>query len=106
MKDPYLILGLLAEKQTLSDQQVKSTYLRLVQQYPPDRYPERFQEIRRAYEQLEDHKKRLEYALFDTTLADRDDLIAALLPDDASGQAMQRPSLEVLQRILKERKKI
>lgn len=104
MKDPYLVLGLLVEKDQpsdkLSDQQVKSAYLQLVQQYSPDRHPERFQAIRAAYEQLESHKKRLQYELFDTTLADRDDLIAALLPDN---KTMQRPDLASVQRILKER---
>jgi len=101
MKNPYLILGLPTGKECLSDQQVKSAYLRLVQQYPPDRYPEHFQAIRAAYEQLEDDKKRLQYTLFDTTLADRDDFIAVLLPDRSE---MKRPDLVTIQRILKERK--
>lgn len=102
MKDPYLTLGLLAEKEQLTDQQVKAAYLRLVQQYSPDRHPQRFQAIRTAYEQLETHRKRLNYELFNTTLADRDDLIAASLPNNA--QAMQRPDVASIQRILKERK--
>lgn len=101
MKDPYLILGLPTGKEPLSDKQVKSAYLRLVQQYPPDRHPEQFQVIRRAYEQLEDDKKRMYYALFDTTLADRDDFIAVLLSDNSE---VQRPDLATIQRILKERK--
>ncbi len=105
MKDPYLILGLPTGKELLSDKQVKSAYLRLVQQYPPDRHPEYFQVIRRAYEQLENDKKRLHYALFDTTIADRDDFIAVLLPDETNDSSkMQRPDLATIQRILKERK--
>lgn len=108
MKDPYLILGLLAEKELLNDQHVKSAYLRLVQQYPPDRYPEDFQSIRAAYEQLADYKKRLAYELFDTTLPDREDLITALLPENtdsnSDGKMMQRPNLATIQGILKERK--
>lgn len=105
MKNPYLILGLSTGKEPLSDQQVKSAYLRLVQQYSPDRYPEQFQVIRSAYEQLENDKKRLQYALFDTTLADRDDFIEVLLPDKVNdNRKMQRPDLATIQRILKERK--
>ncbi len=105
MKNPYLILGLPLGKKSLSDQQVKSAYLRLVQQYSPDRYPEQFQVIRGAYEQLENNKKRLQYALFDTTLADRDDFVAVLLPDETNdSHKMQRPDLVTIQRLLKERK--
>ena len=106
MKDPYLILGLPTEAERLSDQQVKSAYLRLVQQYPHDRYPEHFQAIRAAYEQLEDDNKRLQYRLFDTTLADRNDFIAVLFSDNTDGinNKVKRPNLAVIQHILKNRK--
>jgi len=46
MKNPYLILGL--SKPTkfgdLKDEQVQSSYLALVRQFPPDRHPQRFEE--------------------------------------------------------------
>ena len=100
MKNPYLVLGLWEMKENLSDEQVKKAYLQLVQQHTPDRDPERFQQIRSAYEQLQTHKKRLQYGLFDTTLADRDDLVVALLPKNE----LQRPDLQTLQNILRERK--
>ena len=100
MKNPYLVLDLWQMKETLSDEQVKKAYLQLVQQYTTDRYPERFQQIQAAYEQLQTHKKRLQHDLFDTTLADRDDLVVALLPKSE----LRRPDLQTLQNILMERK--
>jgi len=100
MKDPYLILGFKksAKADELKDEQVQSSYLALVRQFPPDRYPERFEEIRRAYEQLKTYKDRVRHELFDTTLPDRDDLVARLLPDR---QPAQRPTLQQVQNILK-----
>ncbi len=100
MKNPYLILDLWNQKESLDDQQVKSAYLKHVQMYPPDREPERFQQIRAAYEQLETRKKRMSYQLFNTTLVDRDDLITILFPE----KALQRPKLATMQRVLTEGK--
>jgi len=59
---PYEILGI--ERQ-VDDQAVRDAYLKLVRDYPPDRYPERFQLIHEAYEQLKDEQCRLAYYLFD-----------------------------------------
>lgn len=103
MKDPYLILGLAkpAAFCDLEDEQVQSAYLALVRQFPPDRNPQRFEEIRRAYEQLKTYKDRVFHALFDTTLPDRDDLVARLLPE---GHTLQRPALKQIQNILKLKK--
>lgn len=103
MKDPYLILGLSKPTEFcgLEDEQVQSAYLALVRQFPPDRNPQRFEEIRRAYEQLKTYKARVFHALFDTTLPDRDDLVARLLPDD---HTLQRPALKQIQSILKLKK--
>jgi DnaJ-class molecular chaperone len=100
MKDPYLILGFTkpAKADDLKDEQVQSVYLALVRQFPPDRHPKRFEEIRQAYEQLKTYKDRVRHDLFDTTLPDRDDLVARLLPDS---QSPQRPALKQVQNILK-----
>jgi len=97
MKNPYFILGLWEQRKNLTDKQVQEAYLSLVKKYPPDRNPQRFQQNREAYEQLKTNKKRLQYHLFDTTLADRDDLIVALLPDEK----LKRPDMQLVQRILK-----
>ncbi len=97
MNNPYLILGLWEQRENLSDKQVQEAYLNLVKQYTPDRSPLRFQQIKKAYEQLKTTKKRLEYFLFNTTLADRDDLIAALLPENK----LKRPEMQLIQKVLK-----
>ncbi len=97
MKNPYLILGLWEQRKNITDKLVQESYLDLVRKYPPDRNPQRFQQIKEAYEQLKTSKNRLQYFLFSTTLADRDDLIAALLPD----KEYKRPDLQLIKRVLK-----
>lgn len=97
MNDPYLILGLLEKKVdgSLDDKTVKAAYTTLLQQYPPDREPEQFKKIRKAFEQLETQRKRLHYDLFDTTLPDQEDL-SVLLPKTS----LHRPSLQLVQKLL------
>ena len=60
--DPYAILGL---ARGCGEADVRRRYLELVRQYPPDRAPDRFAEIRRAYEKLRDPVLRVESKLFD-----------------------------------------
>jgi curved DNA-binding protein CbpA len=97
MNDPYLILGLLEQKinETLDDKVVKAAYMKLLQKYPPDRKPEQFKQIRKAFEQLETHKKRLKYDLLDITPPDLQDL-SILLPDTS----LHRPSLKLARQLL------
>lgn len=66
MTDAYEVLGL---AHGCGDGEVRRRYLELVRQYPPDRAPERFAEVRRAYEQLRDPVVRMESKLFDTESA-------------------------------------
>lgn len=49
--DPFQVLGL---PQNAGESEVRSRYLELVKQFPPDREPERFREIRAAYEAAKD----------------------------------------------------
>jgi hypothetical protein len=46
-----------------NDQQLRSAYLKKVQQHPPDRDPEVFEQIRDAYEQLRDPAVRAQSVL-------------------------------------------
>ena len=62
MADPYEVLGL---EPGSGDGVVRRRYLELVRQYPPDREPERFAAIRKAYDQLRDPVARMESRLFD-----------------------------------------
>lgn len=53
--DPYVVLGL--ERQATAEE-IKRAYFQCVRQFPPEQEPEKFQEIRRAYEHLRDPEQR------------------------------------------------
>ena len=61
MADPYEVLGLPPDADEVG---VRRRYLQLVRQHPPEREPERFAELRAAYDQLRDPVTRLEAQLF------------------------------------------
>lgn len=54
-KDPYQVLNL---KRQATTEEIKRAYFQTVRQFPPEREPQKFQEIRRAYEQLRDPELR------------------------------------------------
>jgi DnaJ-class molecular chaperone len=62
MSETYAILGL---SPGCSEADIRRRYLELVRQFPPDRAPERFAQIRDAYEKLRDPVVRMESMLFD-----------------------------------------
>jgi curved DNA-binding protein CbpA len=64
--NPYLTLGVSTRA---GDAEIRRAYLDAVRQFPPEREPERFQTISRAYEQIRDEESRLKYLLFDRTPA-------------------------------------
>jgi curved DNA-binding protein CbpA len=57
-KSHYEILGV---PKTAAETEVKRAYFGMVRKYQPDRFPEKFKEIRVAYETLIDERKRAEY---------------------------------------------
>lgn len=75
MSDPYQILGVSPEA---SDAEVRRRYLELVRTHPPDREPERFNEIHEAYSRLRDPVARMEKLLF---APDRSDTLESVLAD-------------------------
>lgn len=62
-KDPFAVLGI---SENADDAAIKQRYLTLVRTFPPDREPDRFQEIRRAYEAVRTKRGRLEVQLLQT----------------------------------------
>ncbi len=94
MTDPYAILGVAP---TSGDSEIRAAYLAAVRECPPERDRERFEKIRAAYESIETMKKRLEYAMFDATPPDPEDLFRLLRISFASPR---RPSEETIFRIL------
>jgi curved DNA-binding protein CbpA len=61
MTNPFEVLGLPPDADEAA---LRGRYLELVRQHPPDRSPQRFAEIRGAYDELRDPAKRLERLLF------------------------------------------
>jgi tetratricopeptide (TPR) repeat protein len=57
-KSHYEVLGV---ANTAADAEIKRAYFNMVRKYQPDRFPEKFKEIRAAYETLRDRQKRAEY---------------------------------------------
>jgi preprotein translocase subunit Sec63 len=62
MPDPYEVLGLSPDA---DDNTIRSRYLALVRENPPERAPEKFAVIRQAYELLKDGETRLKKRLFE-----------------------------------------
>src|SRR5262245_57570904 len=46
---------------TASPEEIRRAYYQMVRKYPPEQEPERFEQIRRAYETLADEKARRDY---------------------------------------------
>lgn len=59
--DPYVVLGVARKA---DEGEIKRAYFRLVREYSPEREPEKFQEIRAAYEQLRTPEARARTDLF------------------------------------------
>jgi curved DNA-binding protein CbpA len=62
MADPYSILNVTPD---VDDAALRRRYLELVRENPPEQCPDRFAEIRAAYEQLRDPAQRLKRQLFE-----------------------------------------
>jgi DnaJ-class molecular chaperone len=88
MKTPFQILGI---DESASDDRIKSAYLEMVRRYPPDRFPERFKEIKGAFEMINTMRKRLAYRLFHVSEPDIDALISSAL--GATEERIQRDAL-------------
>jgi curved DNA-binding protein CbpA len=71
MTDAYEILGVTPGA---DDAQIRSRYLDLVREFPPDRAPERFAQVRAAFEDLREPLRRLERQMF--SLAGKESLAA------------------------------
>jgi curved DNA-binding protein CbpA len=57
-KNYYEVLGI---EENANPQDIKRAYFGLVRQFPPERFPEEFKELRTAYDTLLDEKRRAEY---------------------------------------------
>ncbi len=90
MTDPYQVMGLPADS---DDETIRRRYLELVRQFSPEKHPEKFAAIRRAYESLRDLNTRLRYRLFE---AGRNETVDALVEEITCRTKRRRLSLEML----------
>ena len=88
MPDPFTVLNLSA---TASAQEVRARYLELAQQFPPDSAPDRFAEIRTAYDELSDPREWLRKRLFEST----EDSLTELIVEE-NMEARRRVPTDVL----------
>lgn len=79
MKTPYEILEI---KEDVDDAGIKKAYLGMVRRFSPERFPDDFQRIYLAYEQIKTAEDRLSYRLFHCTLPEPADIAALLLQKD------------------------
>jgi curved DNA-binding protein CbpA len=75
MSDPYQVLDL---PRSADETATRRRYLELVRQFPPDRDPSRFAEIRAAYDQIRDPVRRLTTQIFEV---DSTETIATIASD-------------------------
>lgn len=75
----YHTLGLTPD---CSEAELRKRYLELVRQYPPESYPEKFSQIREAYEQLKNPIESIPEMLFSMHCDDSiDQIIANILEE-------------------------
>ena len=94
MTDDYAILGLPDDS---DDDAIRRRYLELVRQFSPERHPERFAVIRKAYENLRDLDTRVRHRLFE---AGKSESALALIEEIACQSPRRRLSLQELLTVL------
>jgi curved DNA-binding protein CbpA len=57
----YLMLGL---EPGATDDQIRRRYLALIKLHPPEKDPQRFQDLNQAYERIRDQRARIHHKLF------------------------------------------
>ena len=88
MSGPYEVLGL---PRTADEAETRRRYLELVRQFPPDRDPSRFAEVRAAFDQIRDPVRRLKAQLLEVESVDTIEAIAADLRARLRDRLMHAP---------------
>lgn len=95
MIDPFAVLGLAADS---DDETIRRRYLELVRQFPPEKTPEKFAAVRKAYENARDLDTRLHYRLFE---AGKNESVAVMIEELTCQKSRPRLSLEKLLSVVK-----
>jgi DnaJ-class molecular chaperone len=83
MTNPFETLGLSHDADT---EAIRRRYLELVRQYSPERSPQKFAEIRAAYDRLRDPVVNLESRIFSVTASQSFDSLATQMRPDVRGR--------------------
>lgn len=98
MKNPFHVLHVPVDA---SDATVKKAYLQQVRKYSPERYPERFREVRTAFEAIATHRDRLRFRLFQVPDPDIPHLFRHLFAKTDLERPSERPFLDSIAADLK-----
>lgn len=90
MSDPYAILGLPPDS---DDDTIRRRYLQLVREFSPERHPQKFAEVRQAYESLKDLNTRLQHRVFE---AGKNESVDAIIEELTCRMPRRRLSLKEL----------
>lgn len=71
---------LLEVAEDADDKQVKTAYLSKIKQFVPEHYPQQFQQIQAAYQQIKEQDSRVKYQLLKTPEFDLSLITQHLLP--------------------------
>jgi len=96
MSDPYQVFGLPADS---DDDTIRRRYLELVKRFSPEKHPEKFAQVRQAYESLRDLTTRLRHRLFE---AGKNESVDVLVEELTCRNLRRRLSLATLLTILKQ----
>src|SRR5262245_11457260 len=94
MADPYAILGVSADADETT---IRRRYLALVKQYPPEHQPQKFAEVREAYEHLKDPTTGLYRRLFEP---EKMETLDALIEEVSCRSSRRRVSLTTLLNVM------
>lgn len=87
MTDPYRMLGV---PETADDEAIRAAYLAAIRACPPERDPQRFEQVRAAYESIATERDRLAHALFDTAAPSVREVLEILSADFQPGRPAER----------------
>lgn len=93
MKNPYKLLQVTT---AATDIEIKEAYIRMVKKYSPDRSPEKFMEIREAYEKISSLKKRITYRLFSVDDFDPKQIVDIFLKSKERNRIQPKEFIETI----------
>ena len=96
MKNPYQILGV---SESSTDETIRKAWLEKVRQYSPETAPEKFKEIRDAFEKIKSKPDRLRHFLFSTDCY-IDSPVEALTAELEDISKRRPPSLKFFQNLI------